>query len=163
MKRLALVVLALACKGSDAKPVADAASSSAPTVASPQVVPSVPAIVQPELAPTDAGPDEPPGRWTVSYAVSSTFNQMSYAWSVSPNNAGELHTSNGLDRTRPAHRDVKFHPSDASLRALAASLQNDDCCVTWRASTCGVPDAPPAEIRFALGGQRCAARQKINF
>lgn len=157
MKRSALVLLALSCKGGDAKLTFDAAASSAPVVAPPVTVPPTPAIVQPELALSDAGPNDPPSRWMVSYAVSSTFSKMSYAWSVAPNNSGEMHASQGLDPKRPARRDVKFHPSDASLRELAASLQKDDCCATWRASTCRVPDAPPADISFELGGLRCTA------
>jgi hypothetical protein len=137
----------------DAKLEPDASIAPPP---SPPTASPAQSTLQPELVFSDAGSDAPPNLWTASYSTSSTFNRMTYGWSVS-HGAGELHASRQVEPKPPTRKDVKFRASDASLRALAAGLQKDDCCATWRASTCGVPDAPPARIYFELGSLKCAA------
>lgn len=159
--RWPFLVLLVSCKArslptsSTDVPPSSSAQTAAPTLA-PAIAP-VPPDTQPEQ-PLRGNQAAPPSEWAVHFSLASSFSRMSYDWGVGPGNQGRMRATHQLDSKPPTVRAVHFRASNAALQSLKTKLATDDCCSAFRAETCRVPDAPPAEIAFSMGELQCAAR-----
>lgn len=159
--RWPLLALLLSCKARDvstSSPVVAGADSAqtAVTIPAPVIAP-VPPETQPQQPP-GGNPAAPSSEWAVSFSLASSFSHISYDWGVGPGYQGWMHAAHQLDSKHPKVRAVNFRASNAALHSLKTKLATDACCAAFRAETCRVPDAPPAEIALSMGELQCTAR-----